>query len=77
MHVLENVRHIQQHVIDELFDTSQEYEQMPVNFHLTSVEAFSLVLHKLIDSLSYLEDLLNVFGCVCASSPSSAFPTGA
>ena len=63
----ENFRHIQQRVIDELFDISPEYEQMPVNFHLTSVydhsirEAFSRVLHKLIDSLPYLEDLLNVF----------------
>ena len=63
----ENFRHIQQRVIDELFDASPEYEQMPVNFHLTSVydhsirEAFSRVLHKLIDSLPYLEDLLNVF----------------
>jgi Ras-related GTP-binding protein C/D len=74
MPVLENFRHIQQRVIDELFDTSQEYEQMPVNFHLTSVydhsirEAFSRVLHKLIDSLPYLEDLLNVFCSVCAST---------
>jgi Ras-related GTP-binding protein C/D len=59
-------------VIDELFDISPEYEQMPVNFHLTSVydhsirEAFSRVLHKLIDSLPYLEDLLNVFCSVSA-----------
>ena len=70
MFISENFRHIQQRVIDELFDTSQEYEQMPVNFHLTSVydhsirEAFSRVLHKLIDSLPYLEDLLNVFCAV-------------
>jgi hypothetical protein len=68
----ENFRHIQQRVIDELLDTEPEYEQMPVNFHLTSVydhsirEAFSRVLHKLIDSLPYLEDLLNVFCSVCA-----------
>jgi len=71
---IENFCHIQQRVIDELFDTSQEYEQMPVNFHLTSVydhsirEAFSRVLHKLIDSLPYLEDLLNVF---CSNSQAS------
>jgi hypothetical protein len=70
--IAENFRHIQQRVIDELFDTSQEYELMPVNFHLTSVydhsirEAFSRVLHKLIDSLPYLEDLLNVFCAVSA-----------
>lgn len=69
----ENFRHIQQRVIDELFDISPEYEQMPVNFHLTSVydhsirEAFSRVLHKLIDSLPYLEDLLNVFCSVSSS----------
>ena len=50
---------------------------MPVNFHLTSVydhsirEAFSRVLHKLIDSLPYLEDLLNVFCSV--SAPNSVF----
>lgn len=43
---------------------------MPMNFHLTSVydhslhEAFSRVLHKLIGSLPYLEDLLNVFCAV-------------
>ena len=40
---------------------------MQLNFHLTSVydhslhEAFSRVLHKLISSLPYLEELLNVF----------------
>jgi hypothetical protein len=73
--ISENFRHIQQRVIDELFDTSQEYEQMSVNFHLTSVydhsirEAFSRVLHKLIDSLPYLEDLLNVFCSVSAIVP--------
>ena len=73
----ENFRHIQQRVIDELFDASPEYEQMPVNFHLTSVydhsirEAFSRVLHKLIDSLPYLEDLLNVF---CSASSHTYFP---
>ena len=48
---------------------------MPVNFHLTSVydhsirEAFSRVLHKLIDSLPYLEDLLNVFCAVSVLAP--------
>jgi Ras-related GTP-binding protein C/D len=75
----ENFRHIQQRVIDELFDTSQEYDRMPVNFHLTSVydhsirEAFSRVLHKLIDSLPYLEDLLNVFCSVSAVAPPFSF----
>jgi len=79
MFISENFRHIQQRVIDELFDTSQEYEQMPVNFHLTSVydhsirEAFSRVLHKLIDSLPYLEDLLNVFCAVSVLVPPGFF----
>ena len=56
--------------MDELLDISVEYEQIPINFHLTSIydhslhEAFSKVLHKLIDSLPYLEDLLNVFTAV-------------
>lgn len=58
--------------MDRLADESPEYEQVPLNFHLTSVydyslqEAFSRVIHKLIDSLPYLENLLNVF---CAVSP--------
>ena len=45
---------------------------MQLNFHLTSVydhslhEAFSRVLHKLISSLPYLEELLNVF---CSVGP--------
>ena len=57
-------------MLDELLDISVEYEQIPINFHLTSIydhslhEAFSKVLHKLIDSLPYLEDLLNVFTAV-------------
>ncbi|KAJ8508958.1 hypothetical protein ONZ45_g8817 [Pleurotus djamor] len=46
------------------------YEQVQLNFHLTSVydhslhEAFSRVLHKLLDSLPYLEELLNGFCAV-------------
>lgn len=58
--------------MDRLVDESPEYEQVPLNFHLTSVydhslqEAFSRVIHKLIDSLPYLEGLLNVF---CSVSP--------
>ncbi|KZT40027.1 hypothetical protein SISSUDRAFT_983945 [Sistotremastrum suecicum HHB10207 ss-3] len=45
--------------------------QIPVSFHLTSVynhsiyEAFSKTIHKLIEPLSYIEDLLNIF---CANS---------
>jgi Ras-related GTP-binding protein C/D len=66
----ENFRQIQERVTDRLLDSSSEYEQMPLNFHLTSVydhslhEAFSRVLHKLIASLPYLEELLNVFCAV-------------
>ena len=73
MPVLENVRHIQQRVIDELFDTSQEDEQMPINLHLTSVEASSRVLHKIIDSRSYPEDLLQRF-LLCMRIKSIFFP---
>ncbi|KAH7913595.1 Gtr1/RagA G protein conserved region-domain-containing protein [Hygrophoropsis aurantiaca] len=71
---IENFRQIHERVVDRLADESPEYEQVPLNFHLTSVydhslqEAFSRVLHKLIDSLPYLEDLLNVF-CLNTSSP--------
>lgn len=68
--MVENFRHIQQRVLDELLDESPEYEQIPINFHLTSIydhtlhEAFSRVLQKLVGSLPYLEDLLNVFCAV-------------
>ncbi|KAH7925853.1 hypothetical protein BV22DRAFT_1033560 [Leucogyrophana mollusca] len=71
---IENFRQIHERVVDRLADESPEYEQVPLNFHLTSVydhslqEAFSRVLHKLIDSLPYLEGLLNVF-CSNTSSP--------
>ncbi|KAH9481309.1 GTP-binding protein gtr2 [Psilocybe cubensis] len=70
---IENFRQIHERVSDRLLDMSPEYEQMQLNFHLTSVydhslhEAFSRVLHKLIDSLPFLEELLNVF---CANSQS-------
>lgn len=62
---IENFRHIQQRVIEELDD--YEFGHIPVNFHLTSIhdhslqDAFSKVVQKLIDSLPYIEDLLNVF----------------
>lgn len=64
----ENFRQIQERVQDDLME--RECEQMPYNFHLTSVydhslhEAFSKVLHKLIQSLPFLEDLVNVFCAV-------------
>lgn len=67
----ENFRQIHERVTDRLSDLSPKYEQMHLNFHLTSVydhslhDAFSKVLHKLIDSLPYLEELLNVFCAVC------------
>lgn len=68
----DSFRHIQQRVIDELSEISSEFEQIPINFHLTSIhdhslhEAFSRVLHRLIGSLPYLEDLMNVFCSVCS-----------
>ncbi|KAF5359693.1 hypothetical protein D9756_003086 [Leucocoprinus leucothites] len=70
---IENFRHIQERVTDRLLDLAPEYENIQPNFYLTSIydhslhEAFSRVLHKLIDSLPYLEDMLNVF---CANSQS-------
>ncbi|KAF8907280.1 Gtr1/RagA G protein conserved region-domain-containing protein [Gymnopilus junonius] len=70
---IENFRQIHERVSDRLLDMSPEYEQIQLNFHLTSVydhslhEAFSRVLHKLIESLPFLEELLNVF---CANSQS-------
>ncbi|KAF7312542.1 Cytochrome P450 [Mycena indigotica] len=68
---IENFRQIQERVHESLID--RECDQMPYNFHLTSVydhtlhEAFSKVLHKLIHPLPFLEDLVNVF---CANSQS-------
>jgi len=62
---IENFKHIQQRVLEELDD--YEFGHIPVNFYLTSIydhslqDAFSKVVHKLIDSLPYIEDLLNVF----------------
>ncbi|TFY73869.1 hypothetical protein EWM64_g10143 [Hericium alpestre] len=76
---IENFRHIHQRVNDELDEISPEYEQMALNFHLTSVydhsihEAFSKVLHRLIDSLPYLEHLLNVFVANSQSSKTFLF----
>ncbi|KAK7050855.1 GTP-binding protein gtr2 [Paramarasmius palmivorus] len=70
---IENFRQINERVADRLLDENPEYEQMPLNFHLTSIydhslhEAFSRVLQKSIGSLPYIEDLLNVF---CANSQS-------
>ena len=67
---VENFRQIHERVNDRLTDESPDYELMPLNFHLTSVydhslhEAMSRVLHKLIDSLPYLENLLDVFCAV-------------
>ena len=69
----ENFRHIQQRVLEELDD--YDFGHIPVNFYLTSIhdhslqDAFSKVVHKLIDSLPYIEDLLNVFCGVSVQIP--------
>ncbi|EKM59970.1 uncharacterized protein PHACADRAFT_250791, partial [Phanerochaete carnosa HHB-10118-sp] len=75
----QNFRLILQRVTaDELIDMSPEYEQVPVESYLRSIydyslhEAFSRVPHKLMPSLLYLEDLLNVF-CPCNLQASKAF----
>ena len=74
----ENFRHIQQRVLSDLAYYNVEFEQIPLNFQLTSIydhslhDAFSRVLHKLIDSLPYLEDLLNVFCAVRPVRPCSS-----
>ena len=67
---VESFRQIQERVTDRLADMAPDLEPDILNFHLTSVfdhtlyEAFSRVLHKLIVSLPYLEELLNVFCAV-------------
>ena len=49
-------------------------QQMTMNFHLTSIfdhslhQAFSIVLQRLIDSLPYVEELLNSYCAVCDTS---------
>lgn len=66
----ENFRHIQDRVLSELSYAGSEYEAIPISFQLTSIydhslhDAFSRVLHKSIDCLPYLEDLMNVFCAV-------------
>lgn len=70
---IENYRQINDRVLDRLIDINPDYEHLPINFHLTSVydhslhESFSKVLQKLVESLPYIEELLNVF---CANSQS-------
>ncbi|KAG1877231.1 Gtr1/RagA G protein conserved region-domain-containing protein [Suillus subluteus] len=77
----ENFRQIHERVMDHLVDESPEFEQFPLNIHLASIydhplrEAFSRVLHKLIDSLPYLEELLNVFYSNTASPKAFLFDT--
>ncbi|TCD72003.1 hypothetical protein EIP91_000135 [Steccherinum ochraceum] len=67
-------RTIQSRVNDEIQETSEEYEQISVNFSLTSIydhslhESFSKVLQKLMDTMPAYEELINVF---CANSQSS------
>ncbi|KIY43979.1 hypothetical protein FISHEDRAFT_51981 [Fistulina hepatica ATCC 64428] len=71
---MENFRQIHERVSDRLAEIGPPYDAYNLNFQFTSVydhtihEAFSRVLHKLINSLPYLEDLLNVF---CANSLAS------
>lgn len=66
----ENYRQINERVLDRLVDINPEFEHLPINFYLTSVydhslhESFSKVLQRLIDSLPFLEELLNVFCAV-------------
>jgi len=80
---LESFRNVQQQVTDQLAYVSEEYEQIPINFHLTSIhdrsihQAFSHVLHKLVDSLPFLEDLMNVFSTNCGVSKMFLFDTQA
>jgi hypothetical protein len=63
-------------VLEELDD--YDFGHIPMNFYLTSIhdhslqDAFSRVVHKLVDSLPYIEDLLNVFCGVSAHSPDTA-----
>jgi Ras-related GTP-binding protein C/D len=70
-------RQIQQRVLYDLSDISEDYEQIPINFALTSVfdhsihEAFSRILHRLIGGLPYLEELLNTFCAVSLIRPNT------
>ncbi|TEB27062.1 Gtr1/RagA G protein Gtr2 [Coprinellus micaceus] len=70
---IENYRQINDRVLDRLIDIDPDYEHLNISFHLTSVydhslhESFSKVLQKLVESLPFLEGLLNVF---CANSQS-------
>ncbi|KAG1804389.1 Gtr1/RagA G protein conserved region-domain-containing protein [Suillus subaureus] len=58
-------------IMDRFLGESPEFDQITLDFHLTSIynhllrEASSCVLHKLIVSLPYLEELLNIFRPVC------------
>ncbi|KZT07720.1 uncharacterized protein LAESUDRAFT_650537 [Laetiporus sulphureus 93-53] len=71
---IDNFRYIQGRILEELVDEDPEFEQMPINFQLTSIhdhslhDAFSRVIQRSIEPLPYFEDLLNVF---CANSQAS------
>ena len=60
-------------MLEELDD--YDFGHISVNFYLTSIhdhslqDAFSRVVHKLIDSLPFIEDLLNVFCGVSVHNP--------
>jgi hypothetical protein len=68
---LESLRQVDGRIADRLADQAPDYDQQPpINIQITSIydhtllEAFSRVLHKLITSLPYLEELLNAFCAV-------------
>lgn len=72
-------RTIQSRVNDEIQETSEEYEQITVNFSLTSIydhslhESFSKVLQKLMDTMPAYEELINVF-CAVSIAPHCCTP---
>lgn len=74
---MENFRQIDGWIQDRLSDEGDQYENMQIGFYITSVydhslhDAFSRVLHKLVESLPHQEELLNNF---CAVSPFHPLP---
>ncbi|EIM91514.1 uncharacterized protein STEHIDRAFT_49232 [Stereum hirsutum FP-91666 SS1] len=77
----ESFRPLHDRILDSLEDALAEsdpsndaIDMIPINFHLTSIydhslhEAFSKVLGRIVDSLPWLEELLNSF---CANSQAS------
>lgn len=75
----ESFRPLHDRILDSLEDALAEsnpsndaIDMIPINFHLTSIydhslhEAFSKVLGRIVDSLPWLEELLNSFCAVCS-----------